>query len=220
MSDLPPPPLGPQWSNWGERLNQFLIRTRDKLRFIAGGETASDNGVMLWNEPIDHVVVSRDGEFIPLMWGYNAYGMFYDTTTQTASATNTATAVTWNNTAYSNYITIDGTDTSKIVFSKAGVYEVHFSGEMHSENASAKDMYIWPRINGVDVSGSTMVNTIETNDHRKTVSRSGLFEVSANDYLQAMFAVTDTDLDFHGLAATAFAPATPSVTIMLKEVTA
>lgn len=77
---------------------------------------------------------------------------------------------------------------------------------------------MWPRINGVDVAGTTMVNTIETNNHRKTVSRSGLFQVSANDYLEAVFAVTDTDLDFDPLAATAFAPATPSVTLMVKEV--
>lgn len=220
MSELPPPPLGPQWSNWGERLNSFLVRTRDKLRFITGGETAADNGIMLWDESIEHPVVSRDDEFVPLMWGYNAYGAFYSTAAQTASSTNTATLITWNNTALSSYVSIDATNTSRIVFDKAGIYEVHFSGELHSTNSSAKTIYLWPRINGVDVSGSTMVNTVETNNHRNTVSRSGLFQISADDYLEAVFAVTDVDLDFDPLAATAFAPATPSVTIMVKEVTA
>lgn len=216
----PPPPLGDTWTTWGERLNVYLQRFMYRLPFLRGGEAASDDGVFAWEPTDTHMVVVRDGEYVPLMYGYNAYGAFYSTVAQTASTINTATLITWNNTALSNYVSVDGTNTSRIVFEKAGVYEVHFSGELHSTNSSAKTIYLWPRLNGVDVSGSTMVNTLETNNHRKTVSRSGLFQVSADDYLEAVFAVDDLDLDFDPLAATAFAPATPSVTIMVKEVTA
>jgi len=64
-----------------------------------------------------------------------------------------------------------------------------------------------------------MVNVITANDQRKTVSRTGLFQVESGDYLEAMFAVDDLDLDLHGIAATAFCPASPSVTLVITEVT-
>lgn len=217
MSWSPPPPQGNKWSDWGERLNSWLVRTKDNLRQLTTGETAAEDGILMWDRS-GYPVVSESGEWMPLHFSYGSYGAFYSTVAHTASAINTPTLITWNNTALSKNISIDSGTTSRIVFSKAGVYEVHFSGELHSTNSSAKEIYMWPRINGVDVAGATMVNTIETNNHRKTVSRSGLFQVSANDYLEAVFAVTDTDLDFDPLAATAFAPATPSVTLMVKEV--
>ena len=63
-----------------------------------------------------------------------------------------------------------------------------------------------------------MVHTLESNDHRRTISRSGIFDVNSGDYLQAMWATNDTDLDLHGLAASAFAPAIPSVTLSVIQV--
>lgn len=214
---MPPPPLGDRWSEWGERLNTFLIRTLNKLQFLSPNDSAKDDGLLMWDRDIEHAVISLDGVWKPLSYGYNAYGMFYSTTAQTATTINTPKAIQWENTAYSVYISVDGTYPSRIVFAKSGTYAIEFSGELHSTNASAKTIYVWPRINGTDVPGSTMVNTIAINDQRTTVSRSGIFQVTAGDYLEAMFAVTDLALDFHGLAATAFAPASPSVSLVVKE---
>jgi len=214
---IPPPPLGGSWSEWGERLNTFLIRTMSRLQVLLPNDSASDDAVMLWNRTIKHAVVSVDGEYKPLAYGYNAYGMFYSTSTQSAASTNTPTAIEWENTAFSVYIDIDATHASRIVFEKPGVYAIEFSGELHSTSGSSKIVYAWPRINGVDVPSSTMANTISVNGHRVTVSRSGIFQVSAGDYLEAMFAVSSTGLDFDGLPASAFAPASPSVSLVVKE---
>jgi hypothetical protein len=167
---------------------------------------------------LDQCVVSVNGVFRPLGFGSNAvgsYGAFYTNVDHSASTINTATAITWEGTAYSNDVAVDSSNTNRIEFTNAGTYAIDFSAELHSENSSAKKIWIWPRINGTDVPNSTIVTTLTSNDDRIVVSRAGMFTVSAGDYLEAVFAVDDIDLDIHGTAATAFAPASPSATISI-----
>lgn len=214
-AEIPPPPFGEQWKQWGERLNTFLTRTRGKLQQQSTGESAADDGILMWDRQNQQVVVSHDGEWQGL--GHNDFGAFYTTTTFTAAAANTAYPITWTNTAASSHISI-GSPTSRIVFEHGATYQIDFSCELYSTNASAKSIYIFPRINGTDLDYSTMVHSITANGDNKTVSRSGIFTVSAGDYLEAVYAVTDTALKIQGSAATAFSPVAPSATLMVTEV--
>lgn len=172
---------------------------------------------MLWDETKKHMVLSVDGEFLPIPYGENSYGFFADFNSQSATTINTATAITWDTTAYSHNISIDGTDASKIVFARSGVYELSFTAELISSSASSKTFYFWPRVNGTNVANSTMVTTLESNNQKKIVARSGIFEVDADDYLQAMFATDDLAASLSTTAATAFCPASPSVTLSVSE---
>lgn len=217
LPELPPPPLGPNWNTWGERLNAFLTKTRDKLRQLTTGESASEDGILMWDRSGEHVVVSLDGVFEPLSYGNNDYAAFYTTATHSAASADTAYAITWENTALSVGIAVDGTHTSRLNFTHKGTFQIDFSCELLSSNSSAKSIYIWPRVNGTDIPFSTIVTSIDTNGSRLVTSRSGIFEVDAGDYLEAMFAVTDTALTIDGSAATAFAPASPSATITVAE---
>ena len=214
--EVPPSPLGSSWQQWGERLNQFLSRTRDKLRFLNDGDLATDDGILMWDRATQQVVVSHDNEWQGL--GHNDYGSFYTTTTFTAAAANTAYPITWTNTAGSYHVTRDDTVTSRINFIHAATYKIDFSCELYSTNASSKSIYIFPRINGTDIPYSTIKHSITANGESKVVSRSGVFTVEAGDYLEAVYAVTDTALTIQGSAATAFAPAAPSATLMVTEV--
>jgi hypothetical protein len=104
-------------------------------------------------------------------------------------------------------------------FTYGGIYHVDMSATIHSTSASSKDIWLWPRINGVDVlNSSSMVNSIDTNNHRQTINRSGLFTIASGDYLQWMWATNNTDLDLHGTAASAFGPAVPSATVTIVQV--
>lgn len=149
--------------------------------------------------------------------GAGDYGQFYDTTNQIAASINTGQGVEWGNTAYSRGVSVDGVDNTKINFTHTGKYYIDFTATIHSENASSKEIYFWPAIDGVDIANSGMVHTLESNNHRKTISRSGIFEISSGSYLQAMWATNDLDLDLHGLVASAFAPAIPSVTLSVMQ---
>jgi hypothetical protein len=194
---------------------------RSNLQFRATGDRASEDGIILWDSTIKHPVVSLDNVFEPLSYGENVNAAFYTTATHSAASIDTAYAITWENTALANdKITIaDSPNTSRIVFGHAGTYQIDFSAELLSSNSSSKSIYIWPRINGTDIPFSTVVTSIVTNNgDRMVVSRSGIFEVDEDDYLEAMFAVTDTALTIDGSAATAFAPAAPSATIILTEI--
>lgn len=215
--DIPPSPIGGQWHTWGERLNAFLMRTRGVLRSLTSGDSAAEDGIMMWDRSKLHPVISVGGEFLPIAYGENSYGFFADFNSQSATTINTATAITWDTTAYSHNVSVDGTDASKIVFDRSGVYELSFTAELVSTSASAKTFYFWPRVNGSDIANSTMVTTLESNGQKKIVSRSGIFQVNADDYLQAMFATDDLAATLSTTAATAFCPASPSVTLSVSE---
>ena len=213
----PPPPLGSDWKSWGERLVSYLSTTKDKLRHLTTGESAADDGVMMWDRETQHVVATRDGAFYPLSWGYNAFAAISDFTDQTVTAINTATAVTWDTIGESHDITI-GTPTSRIVFARAGRYHVSFTAQITSTNSSSKTVWFFPRINGVNIEGSTMKTTIKDNNHTTIQSRSGEFTVAEDDYMEVMWATDDIAVRLDNAPATSFSPATPSVTLMINEI--
>jgi len=232
--EIPPPPHGASWSAWGERLNSFILRTRDRLRSLTSNDSAAEDGILMWDRSIEHPVVSLDGEWVPLGYGANdpdqgyGYGAFVDFDNQTVAAVNTATAIKFDTTAYSNNISVvsDGTNLTRITFAKAGKYYIHFTAQLHSESANDKAFFFWPRINGTDIAGTTMMTTLHNNDSRLVVSRAGIFEVDAGDYLQAMWATDNTDADLHGATLADLSselgitccPAVPSVTLIVKSV--
>jgi hypothetical protein len=150
-------------------------------------------------------------------YGDFAYGAFLDFTDQTQTTVDTAKAITWNTTAYSKHIAI-GSPTSRIVFSKSGKYYIHFTAQLNSQSANAKTFWFWPRLNGSDITGSTMRVTVHDNDESKTIARAAIFEVNKGDYLEAMWAADDLDTSLEAYAAETFCPAVPSVTLMIQGI--
>tara|TARA_R110000868_G_scaffold16544_2_gene73940 strand:- start:5769 stop:6428 length:660 start_codon:yes stop_codon:yes gene_type:complete len=93
----------------------------------------------------------RGGQYI------NApYGAFDDTTDQTATA-NTATAMTFNTTDFSNGVKVvtSGGLASRITVSQGGIYNFQWSGQFQNTDTQEHDISVWIRINGTDVPGST-----------------------------------------------------------------
>lgn len=151
--------------------------------------------------------------------GSGSYAEFYDTSQQTVASINTAYPITWNGTDVADGVSLNVSDTSKMEFTYSGVYHIDMSATIHSTSASSKDVWIWPRIDGVDVANSSsMVNSLDTNNHRQTINRSGLFSLTSGQYVQWMWATNDLNLDLHGTAASAFGPAVPSATVTIVQV--
>ena len=67
-SQLPPPPLGNQWNTWGERINKFLVTTRNKLEFRDADSKATQDGILMWDEAQNAVVVSKNGAWVKLKY--------------------------------------------------------------------------------------------------------------------------------------------------------
>jgi len=212
---IPPPPLGPSWNAWGERLSAYLTQVRTKLSNLLPTDVASDDGILLWDRT-GYPVVSKNGEFRQIILA-DGYASLSRSTNQIASAINTPQAIGWSTPSFNSGITLDPSDNTKIVFAEEGVYLLAFAVELLSNNSSDKNGWFWPRIDGVDVAGSTIKVTMSGNGHYLVMSRSAAFPMSAGSYLQAMWAVSDVDLWIDAPAATAFAPSSPAVTLAITR---
>lgn len=221
--DLPPPPLGPNWNAWGERLNSFLARTRDKLRQLTANERASDDGILMWDRSGPYPVVSLDGEWRQIVVA-NGYAFLFQDATINAAASDTAYPIVFDAPAagYAEGISLGASpNQSRIIFEEGGLYSLNFTAQIYSTKGSKVSFYFWPRINGVDIPSGTTQATLHDNQQTKPVTKGAIFSVDAGDYLEAMWATdSHTDSSLEAFAATAFAPATPSVSLSISRVQA
>jgi hypothetical protein len=137
------------------------------------------------------------------------YGSFYDSTTQTAAATNTAYAMTLNTTAEANQIAV--VSGSRITFKNRGTYNIQFSAQLDQTAGASHHIYIWFRKNGVDIPNSASVVAIQGTSSELVAAWNFVITVLGGDYIQIMWAVDNTAVRILAAPATAFCPAIPSV---------
>jgi len=214
MTAVFPPPFGPDWKVWARQLSAYLGSKMPRLDFKTSTSNPSENGIILWDEVNGYPVVSLNNEWrqIVVSDGHFNGGI---ATTQTAAAANTAYALQYT-ASLAEGITL-GTPASRIVFGEAGHYMVSFSAQISSSSSSTVNFYFWPRINGTNVAGSTMVNSLHSNGSLLVVSRTSSFDVQAGDYLEAIWAVDSTNGTLDATAATAFSPSAPASTISITR---
>lgn len=178
--------------------------------------TAPDNVIPLAacivSDATDGVIFVR-----PTIEQQQYYGDFARTTSSTAAAANTAYAIEFDTTNVSNGISI-GSPTSRIVAANAGLYQFDVTFQFTSTNASLKNAWVWWRKNGTDVVRSSFISSLADNNGNLAVSRSDFFSLANGDYIEVMWAVDDTAMSLNATAATAFAPASPSVVLTVTQV--
>lgn len=187
----------------------------------AGGFTATRPTAPNVVIPIAAVLVSdaTNGELMvrPTIPIGLDYGTFSSTATQTLGAIDTATAITFNTTSLSNGVTI-GTPASRLVVAQTGFYQINVSLQLTSSSSSAKNVYFWLRKNGVDVANTT--NALTNNINNGFIAATLVRDISlqANDYVELYWAADSTDISLSALAASAFAPAAPSVIAIVTQI--
>jgi hypothetical protein len=144
------------------------------------------------------------------------FGSFYDTTTQTAAAINTAYAMTINTTDLSQGVYI-GSPTSRIYVDRPNVYNVQFSAQLDKTTGGVGLVWIWLRKNGVDVPDSTGFVRLQGNNAELLAAWNYLVQLNAGDYIEIMWEVDDTSVQILYEAATAVHPATPSVIVTVSD---
>jgi hypothetical protein len=145
------------------------------------------------------------------------YGEFTKTTDQTPASTNTAYALTFDNTEIAEGISI-GSPASRIVVVQSGLYQFDATVQIGSSSSSAKTVWLWFRKNGTDVANSARLVTININNGYTAVSMSEFFSLAANDRIEIMFAADNTAITVDNVAATAFAPAAPAVVLAVSQI--
>jgi len=137
-------------------------------------------------------------------------GAFYDTTTQSAAAINTAYAITFNNTSLAQGVSI-GTPTSRVYVDRTGSYNIQFSLQLVSTNAASKDVYIWADVNGTSVPNSATKLTMSGASNSYVAAWNFVIRMSAGDYFRLMWSTSNTNVQIAAVAASAPVPAIPSV---------
>lgn len=152
------------------------------------------------------------------------YGSFYDTTTQTAAAINTAYAITYNNT----FLKADGSDltygvylgspTSRVYVDNTATYNFQFSMQLNNTSGGAHTISIWPRINGVNVDYSATKVAVAGGSSAAIVAAwNFLLNLQKGDYFELMWSTTDTSVNITAAVAASPIPAIPSVILTVTS---
>lgn len=146
------------------------------------------------------------------------YGVFQDSTDQTAANTTTAYAITLNTTDYSNGIYVS--NSSRINVRNYGVYNIQFSIQFKNTTNDSQDVDIWFRKNGSDIVGSNSRFSLparkSSGDPSHLIAAMNyILEMNANDYVQVMWRVTDigVSIEQYPTSTSPTRPAIPSAII-------
>lgn len=146
---------------------------------------------------------------------YNPCAAFHSTQDQTASSTNTGYAVTFNNTSYSNAITLS--NNSRINVQNPGIYKFDVTLQLEHNNSSETPVTVWEQKNGSAIAYSGHMFDVKGNDDY-VIHWGFTVSLVANDYIEVYWATGDTQLNLHTEAATSPHPGIPSASIDISFV--
>lgn len=145
------------------------------------------------------------------------YGSFFSDQDQQAVAINTATAMTLNNTAEANGVSI--TSGSRVTFAYDGTYDLQFSAQLHHRGGGGNgtEIDIWLAKNGSPVADSATKLVIDKNKY-EVAAWDFLLTVAAGDYLELIYRVTNTDIVLEHGVADGVPVDTPSLIVTVMQV--
>jgi hypothetical protein len=186
-----------------------------KLGFKTSDDNPSENGVILWDNVNGYPVVSKNGEFRQIVLE-DGHADFMKTADVVPVAANTAYKLTYDAPTGNDGIT-QGTPASRIVFEEAGQYVISFSAQISSTSASTVHFYFWPSVNGTNVANSGMTTALHRNNATLVTSRTQIFTVAANDYLEVNYMIDSTSGFLNYTAASSPVPAIPASTLAITR---
>ena len=143
------------------------------------------------------------------------HGCYYDTTTQTNALT--SNAMRFDSTVEQFSVRI-GSPTSRIIVSETGIYNIQFSVQLDKTNSSLHTIYIWLRINGVDVPNSASKVSLKDASSETVVAWNFVNSLRSGDYFELMWSSDDSTMQLLAEPATASIPAIPSVILTVTWV--
>jgi hypothetical protein len=148
------------------------------------------------------------------------FGSYYSTSAQDNPVINTAHPVKFDGTTVA-YNTKIGFIASKIYVTETGVYNIQYSGQFVLSGGSNGAIYIWLRINDLDVANSGMKVVITGPNAEQVPSWNFIIQLQAGDYLEILWSSPDVDalLEYIPPATTpAVIPACPSFILCITWV--
>jgi hypothetical protein len=209
------PPITFDLSAWAENLRRYLSKALNQLDAKDASVSAAEDGVLLWDREEGYPVVSKNGEWRQVVLE-DGHGDFYIAADVTAASANTEYKLTYTAEASNSGITL-GSPATRIVFEEAGQYVISFSAQISSTSASTVHFYFWPSVNGTDINNSAMTTALHQNNATLITSRTQIFTVAANDYLEVNWMVDSTAGFLNATAAASPVPNIPASTLSITR---
>lgn len=138
------------------------------------------------------------------------HASYFDTTTQTNPVADAVNLFTYDS-VESEFQVTRGTPTSKIYVNDTGIYNFQFSAQLDKTGGGATSVFIWPRINGVNVPNSATKVVIDGPNNEIVPAWNFVLVMEAGDYFELAWQSNDTDVIVSAEAAASNYPAIPSI---------
>lgn len=154
-------------------------------------------------------------------WGneiVKPYGVFSDTTDQTASLTTVAYPLTYNTIEESNGISI--IDNSKITFAYSGTYNIQFSSQITNNKAGTATIDIWLSETGSNVARSNTKILLQGNGAHAVAAWNWVRTFASGSYAEIYWNTDDIDvfIDYQQTGSNPTRPEIPSVILTVTQV--
>jgi len=151
------------------------------------------------------------------------YGDFSSTVDQYANTTSTPWPMTVNtiniaNGFYTANTSATGTGNTRFVAQNSGLYNVQFSAQLVSTNSSIKNIWIWPRKNGLDIPNSATRISVSGSNEYLVPAWNWPISLNAEEYFEIFWAVDNSAVRMDAPSAQAFCPAIPSLIVTVSEI--
>jgi len=138
------------------------------------------------------------------------HASYFDTTTQTNPVASAVNLFTYNS-VVSEFGITRGSPTSKIYVANTAVYNFQFSAQLDKAGGSADAVWIWPRINGVNVPDSATKVVIDGPNNEIVPAWNFVLVMQAGDYFELAWQSADTDVIIAAEPAASNYPGIPSI---------
>jgi hypothetical protein len=145
------------------------------------------------------------------------HASYFDTTTQSNPVADAVNLFTYNS-VISEFKVARGVPTSKVFVNETGVYNFQFSAQLDKSGGSASAVYIWPRINGVNLPDSATKIVIDGPNNEIVAAWNFVLVLEANDYFELAWQSNDTDVVIPYVTASGNIPAIPSIILTVAWV--
>ena len=146
-----------------------------------------------------------------------AHASYYDSTTQTNPVANQVNLFSFD-TVISQFLISRSTPPTKIYVQDTGLYNFQFSAQLDKTGGSSSAVYIWPRINGVNVPDSATKIVIDGPNAEIVPAWNFVLLMGAGDYFELAWESSDTNVVILAEPASGNVPGIPSIILTVTWV--
>jgi hypothetical protein len=145
------------------------------------------------------------------------YGSFYSSQDQLNPVANAVNLMTVNNTVDAFNVVV-GAINSRIYVAEEAIYNIQFSAQLDKSGGGASAVYIWLRVNGVNIANSATKIVIDGPNSEIVAAWNFVLPLAENDYFELAWQSSDTNVFLAEEPILGNVPEIPSVIITVTWV--